>query len=270
MSVEIILALAAVGIAAGILSGIFGVGGGIIIVPSLITLYAITHPNSEYVVQAAIATSLFTIIFTSISSTYKHSKNNNVVAGAAVYIGLSSAVTVFFFSKLAVSMPQDILKKIFIAIFIISAIKMLFDRKKSDGDYLEEGKKYNKLICILIGFLTGAVAAFTGLGGAIFAVPLMHYLMKIPFKKSIGTSTMAILITSIAGTISYLINSPAGVHISDYSVGMVDIGSALPIVAASIPFAQLGVHIHNKMDGNLLTKLFAGFILLICLKMIFF
>ena len=271
MTVETVLILFCIGIAAGVLSGLFGVGGGIIIVPSLIAVYSFIGFDSPYLVHIAIATSLFTIIFTSISSSHKHFGHGNVVWNAALIIGLSSAVTVYLFSKVAISLPGDVLKKIFSGVLILVALKMLFDKKGKDTDeHPKEHPRFNKWICMLIGILSGAIAAFSGLGGGVFIIPLMHYIMRFPFKKAIGTSSAAILLTSVAGVISYFLNTPAGAVNIPYSFGMVDTSSALPIVAASIPFARLGVYINKKTHHYILTKLFAVFILIVSLRMIFF
>ena len=272
MSIEVFLILFGVGIAAGILSGLFGVGGGIIIVPSLIAVYSFIGFQSPYAVHIAIVTSLFTIIFTSTSSAWKHSSHNNVLWTAALLIGFSSSLTVFIFSKLAIALPGDVLKKVFSAILIIIGIKMLFEKNSgSDGDdenFNPAG--INKLYCGAIGILVGIIAAFTGLGGGIFVIPLMHYIIKVPIKKAIGSSATAIFITSVSGVISYFINSPEGANTMKYSFGMVDTISAIPIVLASIPFAQAGVVLHKKTRSNLLKKLFAGLILIVSIKMLFF
>jgi uncharacterized membrane protein YfcA len=272
LSIEVFLILFCVGIAAGILSGLFGVGGGIIIVPSLITVYSFTGFNSPYIVHIAIATSLFTIIFTSTSSAYKHSFHKNVNWSASIITGLASSVTVFLFSKLALSLPGDILKKIFAAILIIVGIKMMIEKIKPGPDdedsFVSNG--FNKIYCILIGILAGIIAAFTGLGGGIFVIPLLHYVLKFPLKKAIGTSAAAIFITSVAGVISYFINTPAGANTLKYSFGMVDVISAAPIVLASIPFAQAGVYINKKTRQVVLKKLFAGLVLAVAVKMLFF
>jgi uncharacterized membrane protein YfcA len=271
MSLEIILILLSVGIAAGVLTGLYGIGGGAIIVPSLIAVYSSIHFDSPYTVHIAIATSLFIIIFTSLSSSYKHFKHGNVEWMAALIIGLASVVTVYLFSKIAIALPGETLKKIFSCVLILVAVKMLMDKKKdeSEGNNNSPGQ-YNKIVCFVIGIISGVIAAFTGLGGGVFVVPLMYYLMKVPFKKAIGTSSAAILLTSIAGVISYFLNMPAGANPIPYSFGMVDTLSALPVIAASIPFAQLGVYIHKRTHHYLLVKLFAVFILIVSLKMIFF
>lgn len=271
MSLETIIILFCIGIAAGILSGLFGVGGGIIIVPSLLAVYSFNHFDSPYLMHISIATSLFTIIFTSISSAHKHFGHGNVEWKAALYIGLSSAVTVFLFSKIAILLPGEILKHTFSAVLIIVALKMLFDKKgKSEDNTKDQPETFSPWISLGIGTLSGAIAAFSGLGGGVFVIPLMHYLMKVPFKKAIGTSSAAILITAAAGVISYFINSPAGAVNIPYSFGMVDTISALPVIAASIPFARVGVYINKKTHHYLLTKLFAVFIIIVSLKLIFF
>jgi uncharacterized membrane protein YfcA len=272
VSIEIILLLIAVGTAAGLLSGLFGVGGGIVIVPSLVYYYSFSkHDHPEFTVQAAIATSLLTIIFTSVSSSYKHLKNNNIDFKVGIIAGFVSSVTVYFVSAVAVNLHGNILKYIIISVLMISAIRLFLEKKKEENAEPENAAvKYNSFYCILIGVLTGTIAAFTGLGGAIFSVPLMHYLLKFPFKKSIGTTTFTVFITAISAVISYYINSPVNVSFSPWSLGIVDFQSALPIVAASIPFAQLGVYIHNRINSYILAKLFAVFILLVCIKMILF
>jgi len=272
LSAEVFLILFGVGIAAGMLSGMFGVGGGIIIVPSLLAVYSLIGYNSPYVVHAAISTSLFTIIFTSTSSSYKHSKNGNVLWIAALLIGLSSTAAVFLFSKLALSLPGDALKKIFAGVLILVGLKILTEKKPSvaeDGKNCEPGK-IRKIYCIMIGILAGTIAAFTGLGGGIFIIPLLHYVAKVPIRKSIGTSAAAIFITSLSGVLSYIINSPAGADTMKYSIGIVDALSAVPIVMASIPFAQVGVYVNKKTRSHLLKKLFAGLILVVAVKMLFF
>ncbi|HMT10731.1 MAG TPA: sulfite exporter TauE/SafE family protein, partial [Ignavibacteria bacterium] len=154
---------------------------------------------------------------------------------------------------------------------VIVALKMLFTGKKSHEEREKsDPESYRTWICIGIGTLSGAIAAFSGLGGGVFVIPLMHYLMKVPFKKAIGTSSAAILITAAAGVLSYFINMPAGSVNIPYAFGMVDTISCIPVIAASIPAARLGVYLNKRTHHYLLTKLFAVFILAVCIKLIFF
>ena len=269
MSLEIILILFCIGIFAGILSGMFGVGGGVVIVPALISVYSYINPQNNFAVQTAIAASLFTIIFTSSSSTYKQAKNGNVIHLAALLIGVTSAVSVFMLSKIALNLPGETLKKIFSIVLLIVGARMLFVRK--DGTNQSDViPPYNKILCSSIGLVSGAIAAFAGLGGGIFVTPLTHYILKFPIKKSIGTSSAAVFITSLAGVFGYIVNKPPGAVEVKYSLGMVDTLSALPIIAASIPFAQAGVYLNKRIHGVILTRLFAVFLLIVSLRMLFF
>jgi uncharacterized membrane protein YfcA len=271
MSIEIIILLFGIGILAGILAGMFGVGGGIVIVPALIWVYGYTGTGSPYTVHAAIATSLFTIIFTSISSAVKHSSHGNVVYGAALIIGITSAVSVFVFSKIAVHLPAELLKILFSAVIVIAAVKFLIEKKTEPAENPDNrAAEYNKLYALITGMLTGIIAAFTGLGGGIFAVPLMHYLLKFDIKKAIGTSTLAVLITASAGVLGYVINQPGELGFPYYTLGLVDVYAALPVIAGSVPFAQAGVWINRKTRNAMLKKLFAVFILAVAAKLLFF
>lgn len=268
MNVEIFLILAGTGLTAGILSGMFGVGGGIIIVPSLIFIYGMLNINSPFIVHTAVATSLFTIIFTSFSSSYKHNSNRNISWKTAFIIGVSSAISVFLISKAAINLPGDILKKIFSVVLILVGLRMLLRKADELKDSNKAANSGGNYLLVLIGILSGTIAAFTGLGGGIFIIPLLHYIMKIPIKKAIGTSTAAIFITSVAGVVSYIINVPGSfVPIHEYSLGMVDILYAIPIILASIPSAQLGVLIHNKTPHTVIARVFGAFVIIVSLRM---
>jgi uncharacterized membrane protein YfcA len=267
---ETYLLLFCVGIIAGILAGLLGVGGGVVIVPSLITIYSSLSIQNPYMVQTAIATSLFTIIFTAVSSAYKQTKHKNVLWGQAIIIGISSSLSVFLFSKISISLPSNTLKIIFSIVLITMAIKMLTEKTNSSIEENNVNENRNKLFSPVIGILGGIIAAFTGLGGGLFIVPLMHYIQKIPIKKSIGTSSAAIIVTSVSGVISYIINKPPDSAKINYSLGMVDTLAAIPIVLASIPFAQLGVYINKRTNHSLLTKIFGTLLIIIAVKMIFF
>lgn len=269
MTIEVFLILFGIGIIAGILAGYFGVGGGIIIVPSLISIYVWQGIQSNYIVHTAVATSLFTIIFTTISSSIKHAKHGNVEIIPALFIGLTSSVVIILLSKVAVNIPGSTLKYIFSGILVLIALKMFFEKNVS-AEETESRLKYSNPFSSLIGIISGSIAAFTGLGGGIVIIPMMKYLLKFPIKKAIGTSSAAILLTAIAGAAGYYFNKPDDFVGREYYWGMVDTYSALAIVAGSIPFSQLGVYLNKKTKHELLGRLFAVFILIVAVRMAFF
>lgn len=277
-----LLILLLTGFAAGVLAGLFGVGGGIIIVPALMVIYTSGSVSPEYMVQTAIATSLFTIIFTTISSSYRHYRHQNLIPSAALIIGISSSVAVFIFSKAAIGMPGDVLKKIFSGILVLTALRMIFEKSTnsplakgergvvSSDSPLVKGGRGVVYLSALIGIFSGIVAAFSGLGGGILIVPLMVYLLKFPLKKAIGTSSAAILLTAISGVLGYFLNAPAHVYAGKLSLGLVDVGSAIPLIVASVPASQFGVFLHRKISHNMLRILFAAFVIAVATKVLFF
>jgi hypothetical protein len=269
MTIEIFIILLCIGIATGILAGYFGVGGGIIIVPSLISIYAWKGLYPEFDVHVAVATSLFTIIFTTLSSSIKHARSGNVEYLPAVIIGLTSSVSVILLSKAAINLPGSVLKIIFSVLLLIIAVKMFFEnsshKNKNKGKHI-----YSKPLSSLIGIISGSIAAFTGLGGGVIIVPMMKYILRFNIKKAIGTSSAAILLTAIAGVAGYYLNVPDNFTGGKFFLGMVDTYSALAIIIGSVPFSQIGVYLNKKTPHEHLNRLFALFIIFVAVRMIFF
>lgn len=270
MTIDIFLILFSIGVIAGILAGYFGVGGGIIIVPSLISIYSWKGLYQEYAVHIAVVTSLFTIIFTTISSSLKHARNGNVKFIPALIIGLASSVTVILLSKVAIKTPGNTLKIIFSVLLIVIAFKMFFEAGGKGTDYNSGKHNTSVLLSSLIGVFSGSIAVFTGLGGGIIIVPLMKYILKFDIKKAIGTSSAAILLTAVSGVAGYYINIPNDFSGGKYFIGMADSYSALAIILGSVPFSQLGVYLNKKSKNEVLNRFFAVFILTVAVCMIFF
>lgn len=249
----------------------FGIGGGIIIVPALLFIYSLSSENSPYSVHISIATSLFIVIFTGISSSISHSKNKNVIWPAAILLGLSGALSAFLFSILAINTSENVMKKILGLILFLIAIKMILDKKAKEFKEINKDQiSCSKAFYIITGFIAGIFSSFSGLGGGILIVPLLQYVLKFPFSKAIGTSSAAIIFTAISGIISYNINKPTDFNPGSYYFGMSDLMYALPVIIFSVPFAHLGAIINKKTNHIILSRLFGLLLLLISFKIIFF
>jgi uncharacterized membrane protein YfcA len=268
VNIEYFIILGAVGIIAGILSGMFGIGGGVIIVPSLITLYTYYGFNSHYLVHVAIATSLLIVAVTSIITSFRHYKLNNVIWSAAIITGITGALCVFWFSFVVLNLNGKILSIIISVVMIIIALKLVIGKKSETGNKNECIIEYDKWLFIPTGLLIGIISAFTGLGGGIFIIPILHYFFKIPFKKAIGTSSVAIIFTAIGGVVSYYFNKPDDFAGGIYFFGLSDLKLAVPILLFSIPASYIGVHLNTRMNNSLLSKLFGFLILVIAAKII--
>ncbi len=264
------LLLFATGCLTGFLAGIFGVGGGILLIPLL--LYMFTHSlgiSGLVATHLTFGTSLLVVVFASMTSAFEYYRNGHVLPRAALYIGSASVVAAFGGAALAASLQGSVLQKIFAAVVAAAALRLLVepDRSKIDAKMsLSPGG------LILIGVVAGLVSSLAGVGGGVFSIPLMYSFMHFPLKKALGTSSAAIVLTALASTIGYAVNgwgSPELERYAGFTIGYVDYLHAAPVIAGTLPLAKLGARVAHRTHSERLRKLFAVFLLVIAVKMLF-
>jgi hypothetical protein len=266
MSLSFLLLLFLIGCLIGLLVGFFGVGGGVLMVPILLYLYGNIGFNTQVLTQIAFGTSLFIMIFASMSSAIRHNINKNVVWKAVLIIGISSMLSAYLGSAIAANLKGEVLQKIFAAILIITAIRMLIDIKNKK----EKQLNLNFFGLTIPGIIVGFISALSGLGGGVFSIPIMVYLFNFPMKKAVGTSSAIIVITAFSGALGYIINGINNPLLPPGTIGFVDYQGSIAIILGSIPLSQVGAHFSNKTKSNILKKLFAIFLLVIAIKIFIF
>lgn len=252
------------GVIAGVLSGLLGIGGGVIIVPALIYLLPILpQVTASNVAIVAIATSLSTIIVTTFSSARSHYKRGNVDISFTRPIALAVAITAFVAPYFATWLGGGALKMIFAILLMLVALQMIFSGAK---DYIEEHIPTTNTL-FLGGALTGFIAGIAGLGGGAILVPYLTYL-KVNIRKAIGAAAASGMIVAIFGSIGYMIN---GWHFTDdiQFLGYVHWPTALTIMIFSFVSAPLGVKLSHKLNQKQLKRIFAVFMILISIKLLF-
>ncbi|MCM8772462.1 MAG: sulfite exporter TauE/SafE family protein [Candidatus Omnitrophica bacterium] len=232
-----------VGLFAGFICGLFGMGGGSLMVPAIYHFFSDSFPF-ESRMKISIGTSLFVIIFSSISAiiTYFKSKkiNKNLLSVIIPSGILGSQVGAFLISKL----DDRIVRNIFVVIVTSLGLKM-FTTPEDGNKNFENIENYNKFIGILIGFISGFVSALCGVGGAVLIIPLLYIFLKIPIHYAIGTSLVSILFNSISGTIAYFIRN------------LVNLKIGIILSIASIIGAQIGSKFGLKIEKRKLKKSFS-------------
>ncbi|NRA60587.1 MAG: sulfite exporter TauE/SafE family protein [Psychrobium sp.] len=258
-----LLALVATGVFAGILAGLLGVGGGIVIVPVLFFLFQSFGVSPESAMLIATATSLATIIPTSVSSIRSHHNKGNVDFELLKSWAAFILIGVLAGSWLVTRVDGSLLTMMFGLIATLSALNMLFRTGKSTAFQQLPSSAGQKVMGTSIGFFSSMV----GIGGGTISVPLLT-LYNYPAHKAVGTAAAIGLIISLPSTLTMLVlgstpsDAPAG------TFGLVNFIGFICIVPLTVLFAPVGAALAAKLDGAKLKKIFGVVLLVTGLRML--
>ena len=248
-----VIAMVATGASAGVLAGLLGVGGGIVIVPVLYFLFQGFGVSPESSMLVATATSLATIVPTSISSINSHKKSGNVDydllrRGWAVFI----LVGVLIGSWLVTWVDGTILTLLFGVIATLSALNMLLRTNKSALFKQLPGTLGQSVMGASIGFFSSMV----GIGGGTLSVPLLT-MYNYPAHKAVGTAAVFGLIIALPSALTLLVlgNTPTDAPVGTF--GLVNAIAFICIVPLTVLLAPVGASLANKLDAKKLKKVFA-------------
>lgn len=258
-----LLALVATGVFAGILAGLLGVGGGIVIVPVLFFLFQSFGVSPESAMLVATATSLATIVPTSISSIRSHNKKGNVDFDLLKRWSVFILIGVLAGSWLVTRVEGTILTILFGVIATLSALNMLFRTGKSALYPKLPNTSGQSVMATSAGFFS----AMVGIGGGTISVPLLT-LYNYPTHKAVGTAAAIGLIISLPGALTMLILGSTPTDAPIGTVGLVNLFAFICIVPLTVLFAPLGASLAAKLDAAKLKKIFALVLLFTGLRML--
>lgn len=246
----------------GFLAGLLGIGGGLIMVPALVYLFM--HQlqlELSYAMPMAIATSLSTIIFTGFSASLAHYKFGNLNRFVLLYSGVGMALGAIIGAQLASVIAGELLKKVFAVLVLTIAIYMVF------GKRAESEHQVNKINLSFIGLATGSFSALMGIGGGAILVPALVW-FKVNIKQAIGCASFCGLIIAAFGSLSFVQAGWQHTDLPALSFGYVYLPASLGIVIFSVFTASWGAKLGQNLDTLVLKKIFAGFLLLVSLRML--
>ncbi len=251
-----------VGAISGVLAGLLGVGGGTIIVPFLVMIFSMSDTNPEYIQHMALATSLATIIVTSISSSKAHHAHKAVRWDIVKKISIGILFGTFFGGIVASSLSHMFLTVFFVVFLYLVAIQMLLNMKPKQSRELP-----GSLMTTFVGSIIGVVSSLVGIGGGSLSVPFMTY-CNIPMHTAVGTSAAIGFPIAVAGTIGYVVG---GWNIPDLpfgTIGYVNIPAFICISVTCYITAPLGAKLSNNLPIKTLKKFFAIFLIFIATNML--
>ncbi len=258
----LILTYLIVGVFVGILAGLFGVGGGIIIVPILDVMLTRQGVAHEFIMHLALGTSLASIVFTSVSSFYAHHKHGAVNWIVVRRIVPGILLGTFLGSCVAAQLSTNFLKIFFVVFLYYVAVQMLSGKKPKPSRQLP-----GLLGMFVVGNIIGVASSFVGIGGGSMSVPFMIW-CNIAVHHAIGTSAAIGFPIAIAGAVGYLYNGLNIPGLPNGSIGYIYLPALAGIVCASVLTAPLGVRLAHSLPVERLKKLFAVLLIVMGTRML--
>jgi uncharacterized membrane protein YfcA len=259
---SLIVAMILTGAVAGVLAGLLGVGGGIVIVPALEAALAIVGVDASVRMHIAVATSLATIIPTSISSAAAHYRRSaidtDIVRYWSPYIFLGAVVGIV----IAANVTGQVLAAIFAIVALSVAINMMRpSQEKTIWDDVPRG-----IGGPIIPTGIGSISTLMGIGGGSMSVPAM-ILMSKPIHVAVGTSALLGLVIAVPATAGYVIAGWNNELLPEWSLGYVSVVGFAAITPATVLFAPLGAKLAHALSRRWLSLLFGLFLFIVAIRM---
>ncbi|NEX20626.1 sulfite exporter TauE/SafE family protein [Thiorhodococcus mannitoliphagus] len=263
MSVPEALSYLLVGGLSGLLAGLFGVGGGAVIVPALILIFTHIQLATEWIPHLAIGTSLATIIGTGAASTLAHHRRNGVRWDLFAQLTPGIVLGALAGASLVAFIPDLWLKRLFAAFLGFVGLKMLSSR----SPILETPRPMpGRLGLGGVGGAIGMLSALVGIGGGTITVPFLNS-RGIDMRKAVGTSAACGLPIAIAGTIGFVIAGWGRIGQTALGSGFVYWPAAITILVASMPVAPLGARLAHQLPVPVLKRIFGGLLILVAIEL---
>ena len=261
--IEIFIPLVLLGIFAGLLSGFFGIGSGIILVPAYIFLFNYLNFPPEFIPLLATGSSMGTMAITIPMAAYTHYQNRNINLEIVKYMFLAAFVSTIFGRYIAANIASESLQIIIAISMLLAAIQLIFNFSPKNVD-----TSIKKIELFLVGGFIALITSFVGIGGGILMIPYFQF-RGLKIHEAIGTSSLMGFFFAISGLIGAILFAPEKLKQIDYVYGSVFIPAIIVAGLSSIYFAKLGANISNKIEGNSLKIAFSFLVILVALRIIY-
>ncbi|NOD77402.1 MULTISPECIES: sulfite exporter TauE/SafE family protein [unclassified Ruegeria] len=255
--------LLVIGALAGVLAGLLGVGGGIVLVPAFFYAFQTLGYGGPQLMQLCLATSLATIIVTSVRSVMAHNKKGavdwDILRGWGPGIVIGAVIGVLVASALRTEALQALFG---VLGMVIGAYLGLGRSQWRLGDVMPGGIKR-----AILSPMVGCLSVLMGIGGGSFGVPLMS-LYNTPIHRAVATAAGFGVIIAVPSVVGFLFLEIAPEHRPPLTIGAVNLVAFAVVVAMTMITAPWGVKLAHAMDPKPLKRVFAVFLTLVALNML--
>lgn len=247
----------------GVLAGLFGVGGGAIIVPVLYELFRIMGVPEDVRMATCVGTSLAIIIPTSIRSFRAHNARGAADLSVLKAWAAPIVVGVLMGAAIARYAPPALFKLVFVCVAAVSAVRLLGGFTWRIADDLPKGP-----LMMLYGWIVGILSALMGIGGGQLSNLIMMFHNR-PIHQTVATSSGVGMLIALPGTLGYMIAGWDKVGLPPLSIGFVSLIGVALFIPASVATAPLGVKVAHALSKRKLELAFGAFLLVVCLRFVF-
>ena len=256
------LMLMVIGAIAGVLAGLLGVGGGIVLVPAFFYAFQTLGYDGPQLMQMCLATSLATIIVTSVRSVHSHNKKGAVDWDILRTWAPGIVVGAILGVALVAQLRSTTLQAIFGVLALVVGLYMGFGRSEWRlGPAMPTGAR-RALLSPLMGFMS----VLMGIGGGSFGVPLMS-LYNTPIHRAVATAAGFGVLIAVPSVIGFLLVDMASGK-PPFTIGAVNLVAFVIVIAMTLITAPWGVKLAHAMDPKPLKRVFAVFLVLVALNML--
>ena len=241
--------LATIGLGGGLVSGLVGVGGGIVLIPLMVALLGMSQHRAH-------GTSLAIIVPTALAATIRYAVENPIQWEVAGALAATAVVFAALGARVTAHINPQMLRRLFALLLLVAAVRMLLSFQDAALLELEGGELI--LAAVLTGIVTGLISGTMGVGGGIVMVPAMVILMGIPQHLAQGISLAVIAPTAASGAFQHL------------RMGNVSVRRAVLISVGGVAGGFLGAWIAHLLPGAALRLVFAVFALYSAQRMLGF
>ena len=269
MNYSDIIILIVAGTFGGFLSGLLGVGGGIIFVPILDMVFKHLGIPEEMMVPCILSNSLFIIIFTGILNSRRQYLNNNFYFKQSAFAGLGGNITALATTWITINLityNKASFNLLFVCLLTPFILKMLFMKKNisEESKPVPEPKKF-----FLSGLATGFFTALSGLGGGMVMIPLFHDIMKVDIKKATSISAGTVPFLAFPLVVYYIYEGRNIVIPNVYHWGYIILPVSLILLSGVLFTVSWGVNVSKKLPAVWIRRIFATFSIIVIVKMTF-
>lgn len=249
MTLEII-SFAFVGILAGLLSGLLGIGGGVVTIPLLLVIFKIIGIPTSAIMHLAIGTSLAAMVFNTLSASYAHHKKDAILFPIVRPMALGVIFGALIGATIARFASSEFLQIFFGCFEVLLGIRYLLPEPK-----IQKEKKLPHFWGLsIIGLCVTTLSTMLGVGGGIINVPILTH-FNIPVKKAIGTSSALSFLISLFGALSFLLMGIHSTRVNE-SIGYLYLPAFLVISILAFFIAPYGAKLAHRLHTTILKRIF--------------